>query len=261
MAKRLVLACMDRRLNGHLDEKYNNGNTLFLRNAGANAHCLLQSISEAVSEGKIDEILVLGHTDCGAMKVVFDAIVNHNSSYSSAIKDRIIHPFDDFEYLKEVGKKFNAMNQDEKASAEAEARRILEKRNVEMQVGFLKELTKSFPGVKVEGGIINLSNIDVPASDDHLEYSVVFSRECGSKFNDMCNLAHTDPYKTYVLEASSLKEAAPDLQMAVELFHIHDIRLVVPDKSLGASISSDFEWAKSMSSGFLKGSNISIEQD
>ena len=257
MAKRLVLACMDRRLNMYLDEHYNDGNTLFLRNAGANAHCLLQSISDAVISGTVNKIVVLGHTDCGAMKVVFDAIVNCNSSYCADIKDKIVHPFDDYGYLKEAGKKLSALSQEGRARAEEKARRVLEKRNVELQVSFLKELTRSFPNVCVEGSVVDISTIKMPSSG-HGNHAVIFARECSSKFNDMCNIAHTDPYETYIIEAGNLKEALTDLQMAVDVLHIHDVKLVAPDPATKNTMASDLELAKSMSSGFLKGSNISV---
>ena len=247
---------MDRRLNTYLDEKYNDGNTLFLRNAGANAHCLLQSISNAVSSGAVDKIIVLGHTDCGAMKVVFDSIVNCNSSYCTEINDKIIHLFEDYEYLKNASKQLNALDSSDKAIAEEKARRVLEKKNVEIQTNFLMDLTKSYPHVIVESGMIDLSKISMPVGN-HAN-SVIFSRECNSKFNDLCNIAHTDPFGTYVIEAENLKETLTDLQLAVEVMNIHDIRLVAPNPESKEMLAKDFELAKSMSSGFLKGSSISL---
>jgi carbonic anhydrase len=250
---------MDRRLNSYLDENYNDGNTLFLRNAGANAHCLLQSISEAVSNEIVDSIVILGHTDCGAMKVVFDALANNNMSYSADITNKVIHPFYDYDYLKDAGAKLNGLGASERKEAEAEIRRDLEIKNVEMQLSFLKELTKSFPNINITGSIIDLSKINVPKDNPQHKYSVIFTRECLSKFSDMCNLAHTNPFDTYILMASTIKEALVDLEVAVGLFHIRDIKFVVPEKSMSELISSDLDWIKNAANGFLKDAHISVE--
>ncbi len=260
MAKRIVLACMDRRLNAHLDENYNDGNTLFLRNAGANAHCLLQSIGNAVNSGEIDSIVVLGHTDCGAMKVVFDAIVNRNGSYCNGIRDKIVNLFEDYGYLKHAGERLQGLDPVQRSRAEASVRRRLEKRNVDLQVGFLKGLTRSFPHVKVEGSLVDLKKINALNLTGNGRHAIVLSRECGSRFDRMCSIANTDPHETYVLESRDIKETITDLQLAVEVLHIRDIRLVAPDSALKDGLASDLEFLKGMSSGFLKGSDIAIAQ-
>jgi carbonic anhydrase len=66
----VVVSCMDRRLNRYLDE-LNDGDTIFVRNAGANIGSLRDTLRHLI---KADEIIVLPHTDCGAMGVVQRAL-------------------------------------------------------------------------------------------------------------------------------------------------------------------------------------------
>jgi len=70
---RLVLSCMDRRLNGYLDS-LNDGNTIFLRNAGANLYAVGNTIEALLNNENITELKVVTHTDCGAMKSVAAAL-------------------------------------------------------------------------------------------------------------------------------------------------------------------------------------------
>ncbi|MFP3215602.1 MAG: carbonic anhydrase, partial [Candidatus Micrarchaeota archaeon] len=70
---RLVLSCMDRRLNEYLDS-LNDGNTIFLRNAGANLYAVKNTIDTLLNNENITEIKVITHTDCGAMKSVAAAL-------------------------------------------------------------------------------------------------------------------------------------------------------------------------------------------
>lgn len=249
---------MDRRLNRYLDENYNDGNTLFLRNAGANAHCMLQSISDAVSSGSIDSIVVLGHTDCGAMKVVFDAIVNRNSSYCNDIKSKIVGLFEDYAYLKLAGERLKLIDQEKRQKAELGARRRLERRNVELQTSFIRELAKSYPHVKVEGALVDLKRINALNLKGDGRHAVILCRECGSRFDQMCSMAHTDPSETYVLESRSLAETITDLQLAVEVLNISDVRLVATNPSSTEELAIDLEFVKKLSSGFAKHADIAI---
>lgn len=68
---RIVISCMDRRLNGYLDQ-LNDGDIIFIRNAGANVNSLRETLKYIRDA---EEILVLQHTDCGAMGVVHRALL------------------------------------------------------------------------------------------------------------------------------------------------------------------------------------------
>ncbi len=66
--KALVVACMERRLNGddYLDA-LNDGNTLFCRTEGANVQGIKTTIIDAVQNRGVTDVIVMPHNDCGAM--------------------------------------------------------------------------------------------------------------------------------------------------------------------------------------------------
>ncbi|MEL9969752.1 MAG: carbonic anhydrase, partial [Metallosphaera sp.] len=84
---RIVISCMDRRLNEFLEKNYNDGETVFIRNAGANINSLKET--KALIK-KADEIIILPHTDCGAMGVVERAL---NGEKLPNGLDTLISPF------------------------------------------------------------------------------------------------------------------------------------------------------------------------
>ncbi len=132
---RLVISCMDRRLNRYLDE-LNDGDTLFVRNAGANAsslHYTLKLIRDA------DEVIVLPHTDCGAMGVVHRALSGEKINGV----DSLITPFH---------------------GLEGSSRHELELENLRVQ----KEKIKAISGGRVSGEIINTESLQTPSFSDYI---------------------------------------------------------------------------------------------
>lgn len=65
---RAVLSCGDGRLDEYLEGKYNNGQTVFIRNPGANAILAIPAFEQLVrNHPELREVVVAPHTDCGAM--------------------------------------------------------------------------------------------------------------------------------------------------------------------------------------------------
>ncbi|MDE1825032.1 MAG: hypothetical protein KGH61_02610 [Candidatus Micrarchaeota archaeon] len=59
--RRIVIACMDFRLNAYLNENYNDGKTLFFRNAGGHVKGLEAGLSKMLKSGNISSIVVIVH--------------------------------------------------------------------------------------------------------------------------------------------------------------------------------------------------------
>ncbi|AHC51549.1 carbonic anhydrase [Sulfolobus acidocaldarius SUSAZ] len=86
---KLVISCMDRRLNRYLAENFND--SIVIRNAGANVNSLRTTL--VTYKNLIDEVVLLPHTDCGAMKVVYSNIVEGKKAPSTAVEDKLIKQF------------------------------------------------------------------------------------------------------------------------------------------------------------------------
>ncbi|AAY80612.1 carbonic anhydrase [Sulfolobus acidocaldarius] len=80
---------MDRRLNRYLAENFND--SIVIRNAGANVNSLKTTLIKY--KNLIDEVVLLPHTDCGAMKVVYSNIVEGKKATSTAVEDKLIKQF------------------------------------------------------------------------------------------------------------------------------------------------------------------------
>ncbi|WP_231961140.1 MULTISPECIES: carbonic anhydrase [Sulfolobaceae] len=133
---RLVISCMDRRLNHFLRENYSD--SIVVRNAGAN----MLSLSKTLEKYKnmIDEVIVLPHTDCGAMKVVFSSI-KEGKKITSIVEDKLVNQFRD--------KAFNTLSE-------------LERLNLEVQTENAKKIFVNKP---IKSEIIDINKIKIPASN------------------------------------------------------------------------------------------------
>lgn len=68
---RLVVSCIDRRLNAFLEKNYGDGETIFVRTAGANVNSLGDTAPLLKQASKI---IIVTHSDCGAIGVVHKAL-------------------------------------------------------------------------------------------------------------------------------------------------------------------------------------------
>ncbi len=138
---RLVISCMDRRLNYYIRENYSD--SIVIRNAGAN----ILSLSKTLEKYKniVDEVIVLPHTDCGAMKVVYSSI-KEGKKITSIVEDKLVNQFMD--------KTFNTLSE-------------LERLNLKVQT---ENARKIFVNKSIKSEIIDVNKIKIPASNQ--PYSV-----------------------------------------------------------------------------------------
>lgn len=113
--KILVISCMDTRLTSLLPEAMNlkNGDAKIIKNAGATINhpfgSMTRSIIIAICEFGVEEVMVVGHHNCGMCKVDVDSVVDKlidkdiskeviNTLYNSGIDVRKwLHGFDSAE--------------------------------------------------------------------------------------------------------------------------------------------------------------------
>ncbi len=211
--ERIVVSCMDRRLSGYLDSKYNDGKTLFMRNAGANVSDLERSIREALMEyPEIESLHVAAHTDCGAMGVVYDALTNpaHYNGYDYDIKKVLLDRF---------------------AGMAIARKDMLERINKNIQ-----ELAVSYmlPGeLRVTSELIDLSALSIPESNG--KHVLVISEPSNARYADMAKTVNAQIQSIYFIQGYEIKDIMPDIKIAVNVLHLNDVRLL----SDGLGLSDD----------------------
>lgn len=137
---KLVISCMDRRLNAYLKKNY--GDAIVVRNAGAN----LKSLQKTLEKYKYSatEVIILPHTDCGAMKVVYSSL-KEGKKITSLVEENLVSQFTNSE--------FNSLTE-------------LERLNLKIQI----ENARRIFGDKVKGELIDINKIEIPPSKE--PYSV-----------------------------------------------------------------------------------------
>ena len=108
--------------------------SIIIRNAGANVNPVIGEIKDIMQDKDIRKIVVAAHTDCEAMKKVYN-VINKSDSAIEDLEQNLISLF--------RGMKFKDINE-------------LEKLNLEMQVDKLKN---EFPDLEIIGKMINTSEI------------------------------------------------------------------------------------------------------
>ncbi|MEM3939702.1 MAG: carbonic anhydrase [Saccharolobus sp.] len=132
---RLVISCMDRRLNNYLKKNYEH--SIIIRNAGANINSLQKTLEKY--KDIADEVVVLPHTDCGAMKVVYSSLVE-GKKLTELVENKLSSQF--------VGKQFSSLSD-------------LERLNLSIQ----KENAMKIFGNKVRAELIDINKIDIPPTN------------------------------------------------------------------------------------------------
>ncbi|ACP47329.1 carbonic anhydrase [Sulfolobus islandicus Y.N.15.51] len=133
---KLVVSCMDRRLNSYLKKKY--PDAIVIRNAGANVNSLLITFEKY--KDRVDDVILLPHTDCGAMKVVYSSL-KEGKKITSLVEEKLVSQFS--------SKKFSSLSE-------------LERLNMEIQ----KENLKRIFGDKVRTELIDVNKIEIPPSNE-----------------------------------------------------------------------------------------------
>ncbi|ABP94567.1 MULTISPECIES: carbonic anhydrase [Metallosphaera] len=185
---RIVISCMDRRLNQFLEKNFNDGNTIFVRNAGANVNSLRNTLALLK---KADEILLLPHTDCGAMGVVEKALKGEKLP---AELEPLISPFR--KYL-------------------GYTKAQLEKVNVEVQESALKGAVKA----KVRSELIRTEELNAPASSDNVALVMPPSTR---KYSEV--ISPDMMYRTYVIQTDN--DGDIDVLIAKEFLKVRDVKRI-----------------------------------
>ncbi|MEM3947353.1 MAG: carbonic anhydrase [Metallosphaera sp.] len=186
---RIVISCMDRRLNEFLEKNYNDGETVFIRNAGANINSLKET--KALIK-KADEIIILPHTDCGAMGVVERAL---NGEKLPNGLDTLISPF--------LGKGKLTRAQ-------------LEQLNPVVQETTLKSLTNA----KITSKLIRTEELNAPPSKDNVAVMTLPSTRRYSEF-----VPKEMMYKTFIIQSQG-NDGEIDALIAKEFLNVSEIKRI-----------------------------------
>lgn len=195
---RLVIACMDRRLNEYLDT-LNDGKTVFLRNAGGNAGSIANSIRYILNNNPIRKIHIVVHTDCGAMKVVAGSR-DKSLNVSDAVKQGLVGYFE--------GVKFKDRTE-------------LEKENEKLQQGAVAKMVGG--DVKVTSELFDISKVPQHGSGEHV---LAITRAADAKYRDIAEKSHSEMPEMYTVQADSIEELMPDIEIAIGAIGIKKVRVV-----------------------------------
>lgn len=233
----IVIGCMDRRLNGYIDENFNNDHTYILRNAGANVHTLEESIRNIVQNEPIVRIVLLPHTssspegvkdgDCGAMKFT-SAAVKDGKKVSEAVEDGLVAQF--------RGLSFGSVHELEIVNQKlqmAALQRILEEEVAKPKTAENPRKMARMP--LISSILVDTSKLDVVDDKDH---ALMLARPSDMRYSAMLAGVRTAGLdlgldSTYVIQASGLKAVAQDVEIAASALqldgHHHKIVAFVRD--------------------------------
>lgn len=174
MANRIVIACMDPRLTKAVNEKYCDGETLVLRNAGSNVLELKESITDLVESNDVKEIVLVIHgafdndhpeEKCAAMREVYEA-VTEGKTESEQMRKLLVRQFEeeavDYPTLKDV-----------------------EEMNVVIQPKKLKVLLKDLGAADIKVSVLKVKTSEVCIDynehrGEHYEKRVATTEPCNS---------------------------------------------------------------------------------
>jgi len=197
--KRIVLACMDCRMNGILEEDYGDDDTVIVRNAGANVAGLKGTLRELVKSNGVEEIRIIPHTDCGAMKAVVLRLKDNDSRIDDSTFDTLVGQF---ELLYKEGEIEN--NEDvEEFSPEIQRKSA---------AGMCKRVTSEL--VELEEG--------VPKGKHVL---LVLGPSKVSDYVRVFKAVKEDPHHCYMIQARQ-EDVINDIKLAVRVLGIRDIYFV-----------------------------------
>ncbi|MEM3839427.1 MAG: hypothetical protein QXF01_02515 [Candidatus Micrarchaeaceae archaeon] len=246
-ADRIVVTCSDRRLSEYLDNKFNDGKTVFVRTAGADVTNISDTLTElAFKEGQgfksgygrhgIKQILLFTHTDmedfskgcgwAGRLAVEADAKLHGSRIDAKFIGDLQISQFIDLEY---------------------KTRPQIEVGNEKVQSNALEKLFGN-TGVELSTGTIDTSKI---VSDDRLEHVLVITRPSKARYSEMAErmnrhgsgLAKIGRYNAYYSQVNTFNEALSDARLFIGALGIRDVRILPKDPADGELMGS---WAEKL---------------
>ena len=222
---RIVVACMDRRLSNYLDRTYNDGSTLFIRNAGPDASRVIATISGLVSKYKSGdrkiEIVVVAHSDCGACSIAYSAL-KEGKVFDDIIKGSVVESYKSLSFS---------------------TRNELESKNPGLQID---RIYASLPGsgnIPVLPDFVKISSLKVP---EHLsgEHELIIARPSDVRYAEMMQAAKAPDFNTYIVQAATLKEILPDTFAAVVILGAKRISFVAVNSDSTEAITGDIEFLR-----------------
>lgn len=229
---RLVISCMDRRISEYLDSRYNDGSTVFLRNAGANISTLSKSIESILNAESIKSVIIAPHTDCGAMGLV-QTVLSGKAKVSENVEKGLVSRFRNASY-----------------SNRGELERIV---NPAMQENEMRRLVRS-PSIGTSTELIDLSTLQIPT--DGGRHLLTFTKPSPSRYSSLI-ARYDNPdigmFNSYFIQAFAAKEVSADIEIAAAALHISDIRLVSESQVQNAGIKEDTDYirGRTFSSGLF----------
>ncbi len=197
----LVIACMDWRLNGPVDQLKGRGDTVSLRNAGGNVLGLEDAINQALDQYRnISKVVVMTHDDCGAMKTVRD-VIRGKLNVGADVREVLVEQF--------VGKV------DEKYG-DGEFLRELESKNRKIQNAAIGAICAARQ-LDVVDATQSVGSIKLPAHPPgEAEATLVIARPSSRTTASLLGELGVSPYKAYVIEGD-VAALLPDMKVAVGL--------------------------------------------
>lgn len=196
----LVISCMDRRLNTLIEKDY--PESIIIRNAGANVNPVIGEIKDIMQDKDIRKIVVAAHTDCEAMKKVYN-VINKSDSAIEDLEQNLISLF--------RGMKFKDINE-------------LEKLNLEMQVDKLKN---EFPDLEIIGKMINTS--EIKGDKEFKNHGLIIMNPSKPDYAGLLKDLKANPFEMYIIQ-SDFEEAIADIQLAANDLKTNPIHIVTIDK-------------------------------
>ncbi len=220
---RILISCMDRRLSAFLDSEYNDEKTVFVRNAGANVLTVLNTVKQLSIEHPIKSIIIAPHTDCGAMGLV-EAAINGKVKPSAQIDKYLVSQF--------------------KNNIFADRKELESRINCEVQAASLEQFARSI-GAVLETRLIDLSTLDIP--QDTGRHILTIAKPSPTMYSDLVGRYsdNVGMFESYFIQARSIRDVLPDIEIAATALHISDIRMISESKMNNEIMESDVKVLKS----------------
>ncbi len=198
----VIISCMDRRLNLHLD-LHCGPDDVILRNAGANVKGLDHTIRSLLASG-YEHFDILTHTDCAAMRYVREVLAGTAIPVS--------------ETFARLAKQF-----------EGEDPQKLDERNCEVQRKALEQIMRDSDarGARASCMSIDLNAIGAAMAPQPHTFLSVLTLLRHESYAGIQEHMSAGGASSYFLQAGGIDELMPDINLAVSVLGIRDVRLVV----------------------------------
>jgi hypothetical protein len=198
---KIIITCMDRRLNETLDEM-NDCRTVILRNAGGDVDSLRKSLQEQFKlHPKINKVEVLTHNDCGAMKYILN-----------------LTP-EDYDLNRGLVEKFKDI--------EAKSLGELERVNLILQTSSAEDICSRKNLNKTELTYIVSNEIDLSKMESgkqhHGEHFLVVIPPTTEKYGKIAKDLGLDPKECYFIQVGHWEEAIPSIAIAAKKLGIKEM--------------------------------------